>query len=67
MKGKINGNGRMRGRRECGDWCPAFGEPFAEVDAGYAILPDRVPETTGKTILNFCCGSLEFEELEDLR
>jgi hypothetical protein len=82
MKGRIDGTGRLvieRGdnevlqqcpfsdHRSCGDWCPAFREPEAEIRYSYDI--GCPPEPTGRTILRLCSqvGTLTFDEFEDGR
>ena len=78
MTGRINGNGLLiindrdqycfhqQGETRCGDWCPAFREPIAELIMGYG---GEEPNLTGRTQLELCkeVGVLKFDELLDWR
>ena len=58
----------------CGDWCPLFGEPEAELElnecpvdnSGTAQISSYY-SATGRTLLQLCKRTLTFDEFEDER
>jgi len=50
----------------CGDWCPAFREPYNEPGSGHG---EGAKTYTGRVGLRLCqqVGTLYFDEIEDQR
>lgn len=56
--------------KQCGDWCPQFGELYDDIHITGAGAWGRLPKIakTGKKVLSICHGKkLIFDEFEDER
>ena len=50
----------------CGDWCPLFVEPEAELDS-YGFCSETEGKPTGRTMLETCKTTLIFDQFTDER